>query len=78
MMFMFEYALARLVMAWGVKPEAMIGTASASSQPPASRMSCRSKMRCGSSFLRGELMQQVPAGADAQRAIARAGGKAPS
>lgn len=62
-MFMFEYALARLVMAWGVKPEAMIGYSFGEFTAAclADVMSLEDAMRL--IILRGELMQQVPAGA---------------
>ncbi|BFH14940.1 non-ribosomal peptide synthetase [Paenibacillus melissococcoides] len=62
-MFMFEYALARLVMAWGVKPEAMIGYSFGEFTAAclADVLSLEDAMRL--IILRGELMQQAPAGA---------------
>ncbi|CAH8769907.1 non-ribosomal peptide synthetase/type I polyketide synthase [Paenibacillus dendritiformis] len=62
-MFMFEYALARLVMAWGVKPEAMIGYSFGEYTAAclADVLSLEDAMRL--IILRGELMQQAPAGA---------------
>ncbi|MCY9513728.1 hybrid non-ribosomal peptide synthetase/type I polyketide synthase [Paenibacillus apiarius] len=62
-MFMFEYALARLLMAWGVKPDAMIGYSFGEYAAAclAGVMSLEDAMRL--IVLRGELMQQAPAGA---------------
>ncbi|MCE5167973.1 amino acid adenylation domain-containing protein [Paenibacillus profundus] len=62
-MFMFEYALARLLMAWGVRPDAMIGYSFGEYAAAclAGVISLEDAMRL--IILRGDLMQQVPAGA---------------
>ncbi len=61
-MLMFEYALARLLLSWGLKPDAMIGYSFGEYAAAclAGVMSLEDAMRL--IILRGELMQQVPPG----------------